>query len=450
MEHNQQHATSPLEYIVVRIEVTDTGFGIKPQDMVESKLFCELFCFQRSKLYSEFALAAFNQTEQGRQQGGKGTGLGLALVRQIVRLSGGRLGVRSKAGEGSTFWVELPLGVGIKTVQSQHDSSETSDFDAMQPHRRLRKESTGSAAARKNVLPSVNFGSAKRSRRIDTAMQGIMEQGGLFEIKLGKSFDGTTSQTLPTLIVEPVKQASSELSQTLVDSASTLLANVEGVEQGTGLKVTIIEQNDDRHESSNADATLLQRPTYVKLPSPKVFSIEGEVQPPLTELTTDASLSDRSSLNLKKFDENFVRGSPSMSFTTLNIEPGLPVLVVDDDSITRTLMKRILTRLGCQVTCAENGKVALEIITGQQLPSDLTTSAEGCSSGPATESEHLHSSFHDEGKFAVVFLDNQMPVMSGLKVIEKLREMHRKDFVVGVTGNALLTGALIFPPWSER
>lgn len=41
-EHNKRHATSALECIVVRIEVTDTGFGIKPEDMAESKLFCEL------------------------------------------------------------------------------------------------------------------------------------------------------------------------------------------------------------------------------------------------------------------------------------------------------------------------------------------------------------------------------------------------------------------------
>lgn len=56
-----------------------------------------------------FFVAAFNQTEQGRLQGGKGTGLGLALVRHIVSLSGGRLGVKSKIGAGSTFWVELRM-----------------------------------------------------------------------------------------------------------------------------------------------------------------------------------------------------------------------------------------------------------------------------------------------------------------------------------------------------
>ncbi len=64
---------------------------------------------------------------------------------------------------------------------------------------------------------------------------------------------------------------------------------------------------------------------------------------------------------LKTFDNNFANGSPSASFNAMSIEPDLPVLVVDDDPLTRTLMKRILqTRLGCQVSVAENGEVALE------------------------------------------------------------------------------------------
>lgn len=37
-------------------------------------------------------------------------------MRYIVGLSGGRLGVISKPGEGSTFWVEFPLGVGTQAV----------------------------------------------------------------------------------------------------------------------------------------------------------------------------------------------------------------------------------------------------------------------------------------------------------------------------------------------
>jgi osomolarity two-component system sensor histidine kinase SLN1 len=41
-QHNLNNdSTEPLDFIVVRIEVTDTGCGIKAEDMAQSKLFCE-------------------------------------------------------------------------------------------------------------------------------------------------------------------------------------------------------------------------------------------------------------------------------------------------------------------------------------------------------------------------------------------------------------------------
>lgn len=40
-QHDVLHSKpDPIEWIVVRIEVTDTGCGIHPKDMVQTKLFC--------------------------------------------------------------------------------------------------------------------------------------------------------------------------------------------------------------------------------------------------------------------------------------------------------------------------------------------------------------------------------------------------------------------------
>jgi CheY-like chemotaxis protein len=103
-------------------------------------------------------------------------------------------------------------------------------------------------------------------------------------------------------------------------------------------------------------------------------------------------------------------------------------------------MKRILTRLGCSVSTAENGEIALDMILGTRLYHALTPASDASGNlGPILEQEQRPPEFAEEGKYAVIFLDNQMPVMSGLKAVQKLREIGRKDLVVGVTGQSFNT-----------
>ncbi len=72
-----------------RLEVSDTGIGIAPEDI--------------PRLFTEF-----QQLDSSASKHYQGTGLGLALTKHIVEAQGGRVGVRSVAGEGSTFFAVLP------------------------------------------------------------------------------------------------------------------------------------------------------------------------------------------------------------------------------------------------------------------------------------------------------------------------------------------------------
>lgn len=86
----------------LRFSVRDTGPGVAPD--------------KQSLIFEEFA-----QAEAGVARRHGGAGLGLAIVKKLARAMGGDVGLTSRPGQGSIFWVDLPLPT---IEESAHDSAE--------------------------------------------------------------------------------------------------------------------------------------------------------------------------------------------------------------------------------------------------------------------------------------------------------------------------------------
>ena len=87
----------------VRFRVSDTGIGLSPE--------------QQGEIFTPFHQADMSLT---RRHGG--TGLGLGLSKRLVELMGGRIGVASSPGAGSTFWFSVPLGRPADLTKNQPEN----------------------------------------------------------------------------------------------------------------------------------------------------------------------------------------------------------------------------------------------------------------------------------------------------------------------------------------
>ncbi|CBN59205.1 two-component hybrid sensor and regulator (fragment) [Kamptonema sp. PCC 6506] len=110
----------------LRIAIIDTGIGIAPENI--------------NKLFQPFI-----QIDSALNRQYDGTGLGLALVKRIVELHGGQVGLTSNVGFGSCFTIDLPSTAGalfsaeLSSAELSSAEVESQSSSSLEPNEAQQK-----------------------------------------------------------------------------------------------------------------------------------------------------------------------------------------------------------------------------------------------------------------------------------------------------------------------
>jgi CheY-like chemotaxis protein len=281
---------------LLSFEVRDTGMGM-PEEIV-------------ARLFEPFVQADDSNT---RNYGGMG--LGLAIVRRLVNIMGGKIDVSSRPGGGSVFTFSLPFDA---------------IYDAADPISTSRVITRGKRVLVMDDNPT--------NRRV---LCGQLQPVG-FEVVVAS----TAAETLKTL--RDAQQAGTPFDIVIADDE---MPDSDGVEFATRVKsapalaVTplILLTSVDRH----GNVSNLARAGYAAYMTKPVRGTELRA---CIERVLEREL-----------DAQTGRHQGLVTRTSLAADQGMgqyrgKVLVVEDNVVNQQVAKRFLQRLGCEVVVAENGQ----------------------------------------------------------------------------------------------
>ncbi len=267
----------------IRIEVEDDGYGMTPE-------------------YLETIFDAFTRAENSTTNKVQGTGLGMAITKNIVELMGGTIEVSSQVDEGSLFRVELelriPEGRADRQFWEKHGISRMLVVDDKEESCRniqmLMKDTgvvTSTVQSLEQALARLSEVGAKEWHLI-LLDWNLSEAGGVFAVEKIREF---LPDTVPILFLSDY--------------------NVDEIEEVAKIKY----------------AGILMRPFFVSALKEKILEMQAEA--------------DSQSAVLQG---------------NVNSLEGLHFLAAEDNEINAEILTEILEMEGASCEIAENGKIVLE------------------------------------------------------------------------------------------